>query len=308
MAGFDPSIEVVGTRRMYRRYAAAFLAECAGTPTPDWSRLTVPTIGAFVQARTSGLCQSSCRSPATATVRSSASWPPAVWFPPESHRPAPAARDHTGKAASGREASDASTDRLRRGIGGAGRADRRSAGARDRSRRTPSRRAGGAPRQTYPVSRHGRYGHSRAQGRNRAAPRQTARRFGQNPRGQARGRLDGRTPAPQDRHPDARPGLSLLHGRHRDGRQSRYRPRTFPLRPARVPRSRTPPFRRCRPQGHPRRRRALDLGPRRRVFPRCDPDRRHLPRQKPPLGTSPRPSTHPGPNSPRSGRNNDGAK
>ena len=58
---------VVGTRRMYRRYAAAFLAECAGTPTPDWSRLTVPTVAAFVQARTSGLCQSSCRNPATAT-------------------------------------------------------------------------------------------------------------------------------------------------------------------------------------------------------------------------------------------------
>ena len=58
---------VVGTRRMYRRYAAAFLAECAGTPTPDWSRLTVPTIAAFVQVRASGLCQSSCRSPATAT-------------------------------------------------------------------------------------------------------------------------------------------------------------------------------------------------------------------------------------------------
>ena len=54
---------VVGTRRMYRRYAAAFLAECAGTPTPDWSRLTVPTIAAFVQARASGLCQSSCRKP-----------------------------------------------------------------------------------------------------------------------------------------------------------------------------------------------------------------------------------------------------
>ena len=58
---------VVGTRRRYRRYAAAFLAECAGTPTPDWSRLTVPTISAFVQARASGLCQSSRRSPATAT-------------------------------------------------------------------------------------------------------------------------------------------------------------------------------------------------------------------------------------------------
>ena len=52
---------------MYRRYAAALLAECAGMPTPDWSRLTVPTIAAFVQARASGLCQSSCRSPATAT-------------------------------------------------------------------------------------------------------------------------------------------------------------------------------------------------------------------------------------------------
>ena len=38
---------VVGTRRMYRRYAAALLAECAGTPTPDWSQLTVPTIAAF---------------------------------------------------------------------------------------------------------------------------------------------------------------------------------------------------------------------------------------------------------------------
>ena len=44
-------------------------------------------------------------------------------------------------------------------------------------------------------SRRGRYGHSRAQGRNRAAPRQAARRFGQDPRGQARGRLDGRTPS-----------------------------------------------------------------------------------------------------------------
>ena len=88
--------------------------------------------------------------------------------------------------------------------------------------------------------------------------------------------------------------------------QSRYRPRAFPLRPARVPRSRKPPFRRCRTQGHPRRRRALDLGPRRRVFPQCDPDRRHLPRQKTPLGHRPRPSIHPGPTSPRSGRNNDG--
>ena len=58
---------VVGTRRIYRRYAAALLAECAGTPTPDWSRLTVPTIAAFVQAWASGLCQSSCRNPATAT-------------------------------------------------------------------------------------------------------------------------------------------------------------------------------------------------------------------------------------------------
>ena len=57
---------VVGTRRMYRRYAAALLAECAGMPTPDWSRLTVPTIAAFVQTRASQLCQSSCRSPASA--------------------------------------------------------------------------------------------------------------------------------------------------------------------------------------------------------------------------------------------------
>ena len=72
---------------------------------------------------------------------------------------------------------------------------------------------------------------------NRAAPGQAARRFGQNPRGQARGRLDGPTPSPRDRHPDARPGLSLLHRRHRDGRQTRYRPRTLPLRPARLPRS-----------------------------------------------------------------------
>ena len=58
---------VVGTRRMYRRHAAALLAECAGTPTPDWSRLTVPTIAAFVQTRASRLCQSSCRGPASAT-------------------------------------------------------------------------------------------------------------------------------------------------------------------------------------------------------------------------------------------------
>ena len=58
---------VVGTRRIYRRYAAALLTECAGTPTPDWSRLTVPMVAAFVRVRANGLCQSSCRNPATAT-------------------------------------------------------------------------------------------------------------------------------------------------------------------------------------------------------------------------------------------------
>ncbi len=173
-----------------------------------------------------------------------------------------------------------------------------SAGARDRSRRTPSRRAGDAPRKTYPVSRRRRYGHSRAQGRNRAAPRQAARRFGQNPRGQARRRLDGRTPSPQDRHPDARPGLNLLHGRYRDGRQSRYRPRTLPLRPARLPRSRTPPFRRCRPQGHPRRRRPGSGPSPTSVSPmRSRSSTSSTPKAT--SGTSPRPSTHPGPTSPR---------
>ena len=35
-----------------------------------------------------------------------------------------------------------------------------------------------------------------------------------------------------------------------------------------MPRSRTPPFRRCRPQGHPRRRRALDLA----LADECFPD------------------------------------
>ena len=58
---------VAGTRRIYRRYAAAVLAECAGTPTPDWSRLTVPTIAAFVQTRASQLRPSACRAPVTAT-------------------------------------------------------------------------------------------------------------------------------------------------------------------------------------------------------------------------------------------------
>ena len=58
---------VVGTRRIYRRYAAALLAECAGTPTPDWSRLTVPTIAAFVQTRANRLGPSTRRSPVTAT-------------------------------------------------------------------------------------------------------------------------------------------------------------------------------------------------------------------------------------------------
>ncbi len=57
----------VGTRRIYRRYAAALLAECAGTPTPDWFRLTVPTIAAFVQTQTSRLRPSACRPPVTAT-------------------------------------------------------------------------------------------------------------------------------------------------------------------------------------------------------------------------------------------------
>ena len=58
---------VVGTRRIYGRYAAAFLAECAGTPTPDWSRLTVPTVAAFVQTRAGQLSPSACRAPVTAT-------------------------------------------------------------------------------------------------------------------------------------------------------------------------------------------------------------------------------------------------
>ena len=58
---------VVGTRRMYRRYAAALLAECAGTPTPDWSRLTVPAIAAFVQTQANRLGPSTRRSPVTAT-------------------------------------------------------------------------------------------------------------------------------------------------------------------------------------------------------------------------------------------------
>ena len=57
----------VGTRRIYRRYAAALLAECAGTPTPDWFRLTVPTIAAFVQTQASRLHPSACRPPITAT-------------------------------------------------------------------------------------------------------------------------------------------------------------------------------------------------------------------------------------------------
>ena len=58
---------VVGTRRIYRRHAAAFLAECVGAPTPDWSRVTVPKIAAFVQARVSRLGPSARRNPATAT-------------------------------------------------------------------------------------------------------------------------------------------------------------------------------------------------------------------------------------------------
>ncbi len=58
---------VARTRRIYRRYAAALLAECAGTPTPDWSRLTVPTIATFVQTRASQLRPSACRAPVTAT-------------------------------------------------------------------------------------------------------------------------------------------------------------------------------------------------------------------------------------------------
>ncbi len=58
---------VAGTRRIYRRYAAALLADCAGTPTPDWSRLTVATIAAFVQTRASQLRPSACRAPVTAT-------------------------------------------------------------------------------------------------------------------------------------------------------------------------------------------------------------------------------------------------
>ena len=57
----------VGTRRMYQRYAAALLAECAGTPTPDWSRLTVPAIAAFVQTQANRLSPSTRRTPVTAT-------------------------------------------------------------------------------------------------------------------------------------------------------------------------------------------------------------------------------------------------
>ena len=58
---------VAGTRQIYRRYAAALLAESAGTPTLDWSRLTVLMIAAFVQTRASQLRPSACRAPVTAT-------------------------------------------------------------------------------------------------------------------------------------------------------------------------------------------------------------------------------------------------
>ena len=79
---------VAGTRQTYRRYAAALLAECAGTPTPDWSRLTVPAIARFVQTRASHLRPSACRAPVTATrafLRFSSR--PVVSFPPVSRAP-----------------------------------------------------------------------------------------------------------------------------------------------------------------------------------------------------------------------------
>ena len=41
----------VGTRRMYQRYAAAFLPSARRPRRPDWSRLTVPAIAAFVQTQ-----------------------------------------------------------------------------------------------------------------------------------------------------------------------------------------------------------------------------------------------------------------
>ena len=43
------------------------LAECAGAPTPDWSRLTVPTVAAFVQTQANRLGPSTRRSAVTAT-------------------------------------------------------------------------------------------------------------------------------------------------------------------------------------------------------------------------------------------------
>src|SRR5713101_5880256 len=56
-----------GTRRIYLRYARAFLATQFGTRAPTWSAVTAAAIADFVRVHAATLTPSECRAPVTAT-------------------------------------------------------------------------------------------------------------------------------------------------------------------------------------------------------------------------------------------------
>ena len=124
----------------------------------------------------------------------------------------------------------------------------------------------------------GRHRCAGAPRRGRRPPRQAARRFGQDPRGQAGHHMDGRR-ARQGGPARARPRVGQLQRCGRERGQPRHRPVAVRLRPTCLSRGATARLRHRGPPGRHRRRRPLDLAVGRRAVSRRHRNRRHLPRQ-----------------------------
>jgi site-specific recombinase XerD len=72
LQAFDEHLEHVrgvtlGTRRIYLRYAGAFVAARFGSSAPDWSQLRADDITEFVRVQAARLKVSACRAPVSAT-------------------------------------------------------------------------------------------------------------------------------------------------------------------------------------------------------------------------------------------------
>ena len=111
----------------------------------------------------------------------------------------------------------------------AGRALCRAARPPSRRRRARRHRADRTGARAHAVPRDGRHGHAGAPGRGRRASREAARRLGQDSRGQAGHRVDGRRARPA-RPACPRPRVGQLQRRGRERGQPRHRPAAGRLR------------------------------------------------------------------------------